>query len=244
MKTLLTVLLILSAFKLYLFQSSVTGGRTALNGEFPYQVSIRHNGIHICSGSIIDKITILTAAHCIHNKVSSMLSVSVGSVDVSLGYVYEVSNQIIHDQYDPQKSLNDIALLKLHNPVQYTMNTQPVALATQRIPSGVNCVAMGWGFDVKPMYSKYLQRIDLKTIDTDACKKSYTSNSTFPVTDTNICTMIRVGHGTCHGDTGGPLISYGQQIGIVSWEYTCNQNLPGVHTRVSPYLEWIKSKTK
>jgi hypothetical protein len=46
----------------------IVGGRAARDGEFPWQISIfKYNSMQtsFCGGSIIDKNTILTAAHCV-----------------------------------------------------------------------------------------------------------------------------------------------------------------------------------
>lgn len=42
----------------------VLGGRPAAIEAWPWQVSLRYRGEHICGGSIIDPLWILTAAHC------------------------------------------------------------------------------------------------------------------------------------------------------------------------------------
>ena len=55
---------------------------------------------------------------------------------------------------------------------------------------------------------------------------------------------------TCQGDSGGPLVcsngknSYGVQqyalFGVTSWGKGCGKETPGVYTKVSMYLDWIK----
>jgi hypothetical protein len=52
----------------YVSGERIVGGRTARDGQFPWQISInRFNSMQtsFCGGSIIDKNTILTAAHCV-----------------------------------------------------------------------------------------------------------------------------------------------------------------------------------
>ena len=51
------------------------------------------------------------------------------------------------------------------------------------------------------------------------------------------------------GDSGGPLTCEQNQTqviyGLVSWGDQCGRaNKPGVYTRVTDYLEWIRSKTQ
>ena len=43
------------------------------------------------------------------------------------------------------------------------------------------------------------------------------------------------------GDSGGPLTVGGKLVGIVSWSIGCGESeYPGVYTRVSKYIDWIK----
>ncbi|GFS48406.1 clotting factor B, partial [Nephila pilipes] len=43
---------------------SPVGGVVSRQGDFPWMVSIRKNGRHLCGGSLIDRSHILSAAHC------------------------------------------------------------------------------------------------------------------------------------------------------------------------------------
>jgi len=63
MWTLLT-LLFLSMLDPSLAQGKIIGGEPAREYQFPYQVSIQYDFQHICGGTIYDKKTIVTAAHC------------------------------------------------------------------------------------------------------------------------------------------------------------------------------------
>ncbi|XP_043666539.1 chymotrypsin-1-like isoform X2 [Vespula pensylvanica] len=60
--------------------SRVIGGKDAEDNAFPYQVSIRVQGFHICGGSIINKQWILTAAHCLRNPIDTFVVVGSNSI--------------------------------------------------------------------------------------------------------------------------------------------------------------------
>lgn len=46
-------------------QGRIVGGTAAREGQFPYQVSLRWGGAHVCGGSIVSASYIVTAAHCL-----------------------------------------------------------------------------------------------------------------------------------------------------------------------------------
>ena len=43
--------------------------------EFPWQISLRNLGSHICGGSIINKNQVITAAHCVEGALPALDSV-------------------------------------------------------------------------------------------------------------------------------------------------------------------------
>nr|CAD7417140.1 unnamed protein product [Timema poppensis] len=46
----------------------IIGGQTASTDQFPYQVSIRINGAHVCGGTIFSKRFVITAGHCVDKR--------------------------------------------------------------------------------------------------------------------------------------------------------------------------------
>ncbi|KAG7222774.1 hypothetical protein INR49_016093 [Caranx melampygus] len=131
--------------------SRIVGGTEAVNGAWPWQVSLQIGGHHICGGSIISRYWIVSAAHCFQ-EYSSPRIWTVHAGDVSL---YRMSSEvgktvekiINHAEYDTNSNDNDIALLKLNTPLTFTRTVQPVCLPN----SGVNLSAersawiTGWG---------------------------------------------------------------------------------------------------
>lgn len=90
----------------------------------------------------------------------------------------------------------------------------------------------------------HLYRADVSTVNTDECNKQYDQ----PVRDQNqICALGSDDADACDGDSGGPLVKADDetQIGLVSFGSDCDDpsGQPGVYTRVSDNLDWIKSIT-
>ena len=47
--------------------SEIVGGQNADKDEYPWQIRLLYAGSFYCGGSIINKRTILTAAHCVED---------------------------------------------------------------------------------------------------------------------------------------------------------------------------------
>ncbi|XP_077267757.1 chymotrypsin-1-like [Temnothorax americanus] len=221
----------------------IVGGSDAPPGKFPYQVSLRKNGRHSCGGSIINKYTILTAAHCItsyRNNPGALRSLTVHAGTNLLsesGSVYRVKQAIPHSNFDSMGLSNDIGVLILTTPIEYTQYIQPIPLATSDIaPEGSSCTLSGWGrTSLNGRVPNNLQEIELSVHSQAKCRQRHGN-----VLSSHICTLTRAGEGACHGDSGGPLVARGVQIGVVSFGLPCARGSPDVFTRVSSFTTWIR----
>jgi len=237
--------------------SKITGGTTASISDFPWQVYYISGSLR-CGGSIIADNWILTAAHCTRNNngttipASSML-VKVGAdnpLDSRQGKTYLVSEAIVHESYDSQTRENDIALLRLQQPIDYT-NARPIKLVIAEdvkngaTDPGVMSWVTGWGLiQVNPaQYPTTLQKVQLPIVTRAQAAKVW--GNIIPKTD--IMAGYENGNkDACNGDSGGPLvvpvIDEYKVAGIVSWG-SLNCNTYGGYTRVSDFETWIRSKT-
>ncbi|KAK4873167.1 hypothetical protein RN001_015196 [Aquatica leii] len=231
------------AFGRTLSKDKIVGGTVASEGQFPYQISQRYNSRHRCGGSIIDEHTILSAAHCVHGISGDKFKIVVGSNQLSSGGLwYSVSRYVMHEQYDSNLLTDDIAVIKVLDPIQFTTHIQPVVVDDTFISADVECVLSGFGTTSYPgNASNDLLYFEGNVFDFNKCKEVFAEDN-FPVLESNICAFSKNGIGACSGDSGGPLVSNQKQIGIASWVDPCGVGDPDVFTRVSYYYDWITTQ--
>ncbi|XP_041601961.1 kallikrein-13 isoform X2 [Vulpes lagopus] len=88
-------------------------------------------------------------------------------------------------------------------------------------------------------YPQTLQCANIQLRSDEECRQVYPGK----ITPNMLCAGTKEGgKDSCEGDSGGPLICNGTLHGIISWgDFPCGQpNRPGVYTRVSQYVLWIR----
>lgn len=176
-----------------------------------------------------------------------------GSVNLnpisSSGQIRNVSQIINHYEYNPYNINNNIALLRLESPLEFNYYVKAVHLP-QKSETDLEfklAVASGWGkaADVPQKNLEKLNFVDLYIENQKACKLKYADEVVF---DGVVCAFTDGGtKSTCTGDFGGPLVlkSSGNIIGVTSFVSgeCCENGSPAGFTRVTYYLDWIKSNS-
>ncbi|KAK1341781.1 hypothetical protein QTO34_016530 [Cnephaeus nilssonii] len=236
----------------------IVGGSNSSWGEWPWQVSLHVKlaaQSHVCGGSIIGDRWVLTAAHCFDGLIFSDIWRIYGGILDLKEITYEtpfsqIKEIIVHQNYSISENTNDIALIKLEAPLNYTEFQKPICLPSKDDTNTIytNCWITGWGYTKeRGEIQNILQKANIPLVPNEECQKRYRD---YKITEQMICAGYKEGgKDACKGDSGGPLVckhnGMWHLVGITSWGEGCGRReQPGVYTKVAEYVDWILEKTQ
>ncbi|XP_059473242.1 trypsin alpha-like [Neocloeon triangulifer] len=233
--------------------SKIVGGMDTDIARYPYQLSVRLDGQHVCGASIISANYALSAAHCFVREIlEGVKEVTVVSGSTYLdngGTSSKIRSIISHPNYSNRTNEFDIAVLRMADPFVFNERVAAIALPQSgaQPSAGTDAVVTGWGLLQSGAQNvpNTLQLGRVKVADFRRCRRSYFFRVRTKLTGRMICAGNEITD-SCQGDSGGPLAANNVQIGIVSFGAGCaTPGLPGVYTNLGdPSIRsWISENT-
>jgi V8-like Glu-specific endopeptidase len=237
----------------------VVGGKEVkIAGRYPWQLSLATGFFgffyqHRCGATLISRRWVLTAAHCMQNMNLASTYVMAGFLAVNnrdTAQIKKIERYITHPRFDSTLYEQDIALLKLASPMDFSSLVLPACLPVPGASyTDKTATLTGWGreWDNGPL-SNQLHEITLPVVSNSKCMDWYSNSGSrqYIPEDTFLCAGFEEGErDACSGDSGGPLVSFrddqrAEVIGVVSWGLGCGaKGRPGVYTRVTKFIDWI-----
>ncbi|MEV6238386.1 serine protease [Lentzea sp. NPDC051838] len=234
----------------------IIGGVDVPDDAYPFMAALRlkrppsARGQVVCGGSLIDAVTVLTAAHCVGNDPED-LEVVVGRTVLSngrQGQVRDVAAISSHPRFGREPGY-DVALLHLDDAV---VSIRPILQPTRGtdalIRPGAKATVIGWGNTDTglPHRPDRLRQVDVPLLSHNECAIAYGPEMGLDAYNraTDICAGVE-GKDSCQGDSGGPIFRTVPgtqthiQIGVVSRGEGCAaQGGPGIYTYTGSQQLW------
>ncbi|VDO96836.1 unnamed protein product [Soboliphyme baturini] len=238
----------------------IVNGTEAIPHSLPWQVAVKRTGSYICTGVLVDAVTVITAAHCVSIDIGEkkhVIPIDAKEFSVELGvHSFKTNAGVqrrglkalrVYEEFDFEESVGDMAILHLSSPIIFTNDVMPVCLPKdkQDVFVGEKCIVAGWGLDSEyGKKSDVLMQLVVPVLDPKLCtsKDSY-GKEVKP--EYMICAGYMEGYrDSCQGDSGGPLLCRKDERwftqGVVSFGSGCaRKNKPGVYTRLARFRPWI-----
>ncbi|XP_020849943.1 complement C1s subcomponent [Phascolarctos cinereus] len=240
----------------------IFGGKKADISSFPWQVFFQSPR---AGGALIDEHWVLTAAHVLEgnfNPIMYMGTTMVHNSALEKAQMLVADGVFIHPDWKPVGDLetrknfdNDIALVRLKDPVKLGPNVSPICLPDSSSDYDLKFKTLGlisgWGRIERRRIVFELRGTKLPVVPLAKCQSvesedSKIDTSTFSFTNNMICAGGEKGSDSCEGDSGG---AFAVQVpneketkffvaGLVSWGPKCGTY--GIYTKVKNYISWIE----
>lgn len=112
--------------------------------------------------------------------------------------------------------------------------------------AGPDITVTGWGANNLGLLPINLRQVQKGIYDHTECIGSWLASVwRLEITPQMFCTVVENGRDSCNGDSGGPVVRSGVQVGVVSFgsEDCGDGSLPAVYVRIEALLvrDWIRT---
>ncbi|XP_048003786.1 phenoloxidase-activating factor 2-like [Leguminivora glycinivorella] len=237
-------------------------GAEAQFGEFPWVVALMGPQGYIGVGSLIHPQVVITAAHVVAGQAPGSLRIRAGEWDTQTAkerlphQERDVAEIYIHSDFQSKNLKNDMALLRLSQPVELAEHIGLLCLPEQgeSFESSRECVANGWGkhvFGQKGRYAVILKKVELPIVPHGICNQLLQRTRLghrFRLHQSFVCAGGEEGQDTCKGDGGAPLAcpmgnDRYKLTGLVAWGIGCGaRDVPAVYAAAAMFRRWVDDK--
>ncbi|XP_057668210.1 serine protease easter-like isoform X1 [Diorhabda carinulata] len=242
--------------KKQIIQQKYECGVPYTSNKHPWQAAvylrINREEVYTCDAILIDPMFVITAAHCVTLKNGSK-TVPRSIVTIRFGEDGSdenasksfVSNIIVHSDYIPGSLMDDVAVLRLVDPVDITKKFRPICLGINSKSEKI--VLSGYVLDKEGRVEKVIDS-DVSRVDQNDCLIS-SPNLVDVLTYDTYCVAYNPGDQNCIGNSGSALVSKenGKTTlqGLVSLsarlqnQFECNDKTNIIITNINRYLHFI-----
>uniref|UniRef100_A0A182Q2D3 trypsin n=1 Tax=Anopheles farauti TaxID=69004 RepID=A0A182Q2D3_9DIPT len=205
----------------------IVNGSSAVIRDYPFLVSLQRwteeTKTHICGGTLISTLWVLTAGHCVDDIEFSESGIirAESSFHASGGVFLGIERTVRHEnlRYGSRGIDYDYGLVKLSAKFERAVPIRLV-MGNRRFPAGELCTIVGWGMTKNTGEREQLRMVKLPIVNQASCDEVYREID--PITRRMLCAgYAEGGRDACEGDSGGPLLCRGIQAGITSWGVGC-----------------------
>lgn len=235
----------------------LAGGNIVFPNSFPWHalIYVIVNGAEkVCSGALVEKNWIVTAAHCLreYDSIEVILGENDRLLPEGTEQKFYADEVILHPEYrkDDDDHVHDLALIKLNDIVSVN-NVVSIICLNDTFPVDKDvCVLTGFGYTEKnDDNSIKLRQGQMTIVPLPECQEQW---GNYTISKNAICAGAENEPSACKGDSGGPLACLGHDgkwflRGITSWgSNICKSedSKPTVFTAISDYADWIKMQIK